>query len=133
MKTYQLGDIVFTVFPFKWCPQRVVTWLSARGLKGTFSVSNQMVSPASGDALTLEEKTGEIFVVSNQMVSPASGDVPMEAIPVSGSSTFPIKWCHQRVVTVALERACAAGDPKTVCAPLHYGHPFAGRQPWGKR
>ena len=30
---------------------------------------------------------------------------------------FPIIRCHQRVVTAAPERACAASDPKTVCAP----------------
>jgi hypothetical protein len=30
---------------------------------------------------------------------------------------FPINRCHQRVVTAAPERACAAGDPRTDCAP----------------
>jgi len=31
---------------------------------------------------------------------------------------FPINRCHQRVVTAAPERACAAGDPSTACSPL---------------
>ncbi len=30
---------------------------------------------------------------------------------------FPINRCHQRVVTAAPGRACAASDPKTVCVP----------------
>ena len=30
---------------------------------------------------------------------------------------FPINRCHQRVVTAAPERACAASDPRAVCAP----------------
>jgi len=37
------------------------------------------------------------------------------------------------VVTVAPERACAAGDLKTVCAPPYPGHGWARRQACGKR
>ncbi len=33
--------------------------------------------------------------------------------------SFPINRCHQRVVTAAPERACAASDPRAVCAPPH--------------
>ncbi|MFN9057778.1 MAG: type III-B CRISPR-associated protein Cas10/Cmr2 [Cyanobacteriota bacterium] len=46
---------------------------------------------------------------------------------------FPINRCPQRVWTAAPERACAASDPKTVCAPPYFGYAPAPRQPCGKR
>jgi hypothetical protein len=46
---------------------------------------------------------------------------------------FPINRCHQRVVTAAPERACAASDPKAVCAPPYLGGAWAGSQACGKR
>ena len=38
--------------------------------------------------------------------------------PNFNEEQFPINRCHQRLVTAAPERACAAGDPRIVCAPL---------------
>ncbi len=63
------------LFPIKWCHQRVVTWpLGCQHYGGCTPVSNQVVSPASGDLI-------------------GQGYTP------TGILEFPIKWCHQRVVT----------------------------------
>mgnify|MGYP001809757491 CR=1 FL=1 len=40
-----------------------------------------------------------VMRVSNQMVSPASGDLLLNRSFHMSTDPFPIKWCHQRVVT----------------------------------
>ncbi len=57
-----------------------------------------MVSPASGDSSYTFDASSRCCKVSNQVVSPASGDTwRFSWTPCTHS--FPIKWCHQRVVT----------------------------------
>lgn len=56
-----------------------------------------------------------------------------EALLAGALPQFPINRCHQRVVTAAPERACAASDPKAVCALNHSGRPQPTRQARGKR
>ena len=63
----------YDMFPIKWCHQRVVTVMQWDSRHLNMAVSNQVVSPASGDSLPTHRVA---FVME-----------------------FPIKWCHQRVVT----------------------------------
>ncbi len=52
---------------------------------GGVVVSNQLVSPASGDGVLRFRATNTITQVSNQLVSPASGD---SVTTVNGSSVI---------------------------------------------
>ena len=61
-------------FPIKWCHQRVVTEDAEAARVRGHQVSNQVVSPASGDLTQYVQFRSERSGVSNQVVSPASGD-----------------------------------------------------------
>ena len=64
---------------------------------------------------------------------PVSSSAPAASSGGHAGTGFPINRCHQRVVTAAPERACAASDPRAVCAPPYLGGAWAGRQACGKR
>jgi hypothetical protein len=61
-------------FPINLFPQRVGTLRPAEALALRALVSNQFISPTSGDLLNGQRLYYWIFCVSNQFISPTSGD-----------------------------------------------------------
>ncbi len=51
-------------------------------------------------------------------MSPASGDTSGNATSAQPPKQFPIKWCHQRVVTVIRK----VWDPATMAFPIKWCH-----------
>ena len=95
-----LGALGVGVFPINRCHQRVVTSvkpsMEVKEVRPRFPINRchqRVVSHISRHSTMLWDMVWE----------------------------FPINRCHQRVVTAAPERACAASDPRTVCAPTYLG------------
>jgi len=86
-------------------------------------VSNQFVSPASGDPAPL--RIPELGIrVSNQFVSPASGDAVVVDTIHTRQFLFPINLFPQRVGTSRSFEALLTGEPsfQSICFPSEWGH-----------
>jgi hypothetical protein len=130
-----IEDLSQVPFPINKCHQRVVTRNSSANTRTTWIlfpinrchqrvVTHHLRDVAIAFRVEFPIKWCHQLVVT---LADSAPDEPDESIE------FSIKWCHQRVVTAASERACAAIDPKTVCAPPYRGGAWAACQACGKR